>query len=278
MKPIILLSRPTLSQNIGACARAMMNFGLTDMRLIDPQADWLNANARALSADADPILESAQKFSNIEEALHDLHHVYATTARPRDMIKDVVTPKELAAEVYAHKKANKKVGILMGSEKSGLENDEIALCDKIVTIPLNPDFSSINLAQATILVAYELFQFNHETHGNPETKHQNHNTQKTETLINTRETEQESAWTKTWAKSNISEHDIAPRTDLFGFFHHLESELEKKNYYRCADKRPIMDRNLRNMFARANFTTQEIRTLRGVISTLTSTFDDEIKN
>ncbi len=246
LKPVVILSRPSLSQNIGACARAMKNFGLSEMRLIAPQADWLNRDARALSADADDLLEAAKVFKTTEEAFADLQHIYATTARPRDMIKDVVTPKELAPEVNSHLAHGKAVGILMGSEKAGLENEEIALCDKIVTIPLNPEFSSINLAQATILVCYELYQAQTNIKDMPE------------------------AWN--------SDEEPAPREELFGFFSHLESELEKQNYYRCPEKRPTMDRNLRNMFARAKFTSQEVRTLRGVISSLTSSFTPKNKN
>lgn len=244
--PIVLLSKPSLSQNIGACARAMKNFGCSEMRLIDPQADWLNKEARALSADADDILETAKSYKTSADAFADLQHIYATTARPRDMIKDVVTPKELGPEVKAHLAHNKTVGILMGSEKAGLDNEDIALCDKIVTIPLNPDFSSINLAQATILVCYELYQ---AIHG---------------------ESNMQEAWK--------AEDTPAPREDLLGFYQHLESELEKKNYYRNPDKRQIMDRNLRNMFSRAQFTAQEVRTLRGVISSLVTDFSNENKN
>ena len=239
IKPIVLLSKPSLSQNIGACARAMKNFGLSEMRLIDPQADWLDKNARALSADADDILENAKSFKTTHDAFADLQHIYATTARPRDMIKDVVTPKELAPEVHIQTHQGKKIGILMGSEKAGLDNEDIALCDKIVTIPLNPNFSSINLAQATILVCYELYQYGLDNNGKANLD-------------------------KAWEKEDVP----APRQELFGLFEHLETELERRNYYRCADKRTIMDRNLRNMLSRADFTSQEVRTLRGVISSL----------
>ena len=236
-KPIVILSRPTLSQNIGSCARAMLNFGLTEMRLIDPQANWLDKNARALSADADSVLENAKVFQTPEEAFADLHAIYATTARPRDMIKEVVSPQEAAQEVTEKTAQGQKVGLLFGSEKCGLENEEIALSDKILTIPLNPDFSSINLAQAVILVTYEVYQ------------------------ASLSQPERNPLWER---------HDPeAPRGELIGFFEHLEKELGSRGYFKADHKRPLMERNLRNMFSRAKLTSQEVRTLRGVISGLT---------
>ena len=235
-KPVVILSRPTLSQNIGSCARAMLNFGLTEMRLIDPQANWLDKNARALSADADSVLENAKIFKTAEEAFADLHAIYATTARPRDMIKEAVSPREAAQEVTSKISQGKKVGLLFGSEKCGLENEEIALCDKILTIPLNPDFSSINLAQAVILVTYEVYQASKDNPG------------------------RDPLWER--------DDEEAPRGELVGFCEHLEKELENQGYFKVDHKRPLMERNLRNMFSRAKLTSQEVRTLRGVISSL----------
>lgn len=244
--PIIILSRPTLSQNIGSCARAMLNFGLTELRLIDPQANWLDPQARALSADADGVLEGAKVFATAAEAFADLQGVYATTARPRDMIKEVMTPKEMAVEVRDRLDTGRRIGLLFGSEKCGLDNEEIALCDKIITIPLNPAFSSINLAQAVILVCYEVFQARSGSlTQNP-----------------------------LWQREDLE----APREELMGFFEHLEQELDQRGYYRVDHKRPLMERNLRNLFARAKLTSQEVRTLRGVVSSLSYRGDVENKN
>ncbi|HBN22221.1 MAG TPA: rRNA methyltransferase [Holosporales bacterium] len=241
-KPVVILSRPTLSQNIGSCARAMLNFGLTEMRLIDPQANWLDSDARALSASADSILEKAVVFKTPQEAFADLQGIYATTARPRDMIKEAISPREAAIEVNESINSGKKIGLLFGSEKCGLDNDEIALCDKIITIPLNPDFSSINLAQAVILVSYEMYQ----------------------------------GCQNAPARDVLWERDDqeAPREELFGFYKHLEGALEKGGYFQVDHKRELMQRNLRNMFSRASMTSQEVRSLRGVITALTRSGED----
>ncbi|NCP61852.1 MAG: RNA methyltransferase [Alphaproteobacteria bacterium] len=236
-KPVVILSRPTLSQNIGACARAMLNFGLTEMRLIDPQANWLDSDARALSASADRVLEKAVVFKTAQEAFADLQGVYATTARPRDMIKEAISPREAAVEVNAFVNSGKKVGLLFGSEKCGLDNDEIALCDKIITVPLNPDFSSINLAQAVILISYEMYQGRRDA----------------------------PARDVLWERDDQE----APREELFAFYEHLEGALEIGGYFQVDHKRDLMQRNLRNMFARASLTSQEVRSLRGVIAALT---------
>tara|TARA_R110002095_G_scaffold118145_2_gene102998 strand:- start:591 stop:1262 length:672 start_codon:yes stop_codon:yes gene_type:complete len=215
----------------------MLNFGLTEMRLIDPQANWLDGDARALSASADSVLEKAVVFKTAQEAFADLQGIYATTARPRDMIKETISPREAAVEVNKQASAGKKIGLLFGSEKCGLDNDEIALCDKIITIPLNPDFSSINLAQAVILVCYEVYQGRQNL----------------------------PARDPLWER----EDQEAPREDLFGFYEHLEGALAQTGYFQVDHKRDLMQRNLRNTFSRASLTTQEVRSLRGVISALT---------
>jgi len=210
----------------------MLNFGLTELRLVDPKTSWLNEEARALAADADDILENAQLFQTIEEACADLHHIYATTARPRDMIKEVISPKEAAREVNTYIKQGHKVALLFGSEKRGLENDEVVLADKIVSIPLNPEFSSLNLAQSVIVMAYECYQ-------------------------------------TTASPSPGEETDgLAPRQELVGFFEHLEEELTTVGYFRNSSKRPVMQRNLRNIFLHAPLTSQEVKTLRGVVAAL----------
>lgn len=238
--PIIILSCPSLSQNIGATARAMLNFGLTHLRLISPRASWLTLDARRMSANAHSILESAQVYETAEAAFADLNVIYATTARPRDMVKEVLSPREAAPEIATHLDQGNRVGIVFGSEKCGLDNETLTLAHKIITIPLNPAFRSLNLAQAVIILAYELFQ------NAPPMPFSD----------------------PLWEKDPL----FSSRGELLDFFHHLEEELEKKGYFRTTHKRPLMQRNLRNIFARLPLTAQEVRTLRGVITTLVSPF------
>jgi tRNA/rRNA methyltransferase len=235
-KPSIILVNPTLSQNIGAAARAMLNFDLTELRLVNPKAEWLNKEARSLAADADRVLENAQVFDTVEEAFKDIQLIYATTARPRDLNKEVITPNQAAQEIQANLNNNHKVGICFGSEKCGLDNDVIALCHKIITVPLNPSFTSINLAQSLVLVSYEMFQ---ARVSNP-------------------------LGVKQWQLQD----EIAPYDELLGLLQQLETELDKSGYFRADHKKPVMNRTLHNIFSRAQLSSQEVRSLRGVISSL----------
>jgi tRNA/rRNA methyltransferase len=232
--PAIILVKPQLPQNIGTSARAMLNFGIQDLRLVSPPADWLNMNTRALSAGADVVLENAKIFERVEEAVADLHLIYATTARTRDMSQTIITPKQLAKEVFSLKK-QAKVGILFGPEKCGLENDIVALANGVINISVNPDFSSINLAQSVLLVAYEWFQAFHS---------------------------REASYFRKGRSA------LATKEEMIDFLTQLETELKKAGYFRTAHKHPVMVRNLNNIFSRTIYTSQEIRTLRGVVSTL----------
>lgn len=233
--PAVILVKPTLSQNIGSVARAMGNFGLTDLRLVNPQTEWLNADARSLAAGADTILENAQVFETFQAGTADLYYLYATTARPRDLNKEVASPKAIMPTIANRAKEGCMQGLVFGSEKSGLDNEDIALCDLIISIPLNPNFSSINLAQSLIIVGYELYQHCLDLPKAP---------------------------------SDNNFEAPAPREELQGFFEHLEEELKMSGYLRPAHKIPIMIRTLRNLFTRAQLSSQEVRSLRGVISSL----------
>jgi len=238
-KPVFILVNPSLSQNIGSAARAMLNFGFDRMRLVNPNPGWLNDDARALCADADEVLEKAEVFRTLKEAIADCHHTYATTARPRDMIKEVVHPDVAGQEINTYvQETDHQVGVLFGSEKCGLDNDDVALCDKIITVPLNPHFSSINLAQSVLLVAYELFQ------------------QSQAKMV------QDPLW----------DNDMTPATkeEVHSLIEHLDQELDKSGYFRVEARSHHMRRTLNNMFSRVRYTSQEIKTLRGVIATLTN--------
>lgn len=232
MEPVIILVQPQLDQNIGKVCRAMLNFGLTHLRLVDPLTEWLTPQARALAAGADQILTEAKVYKTLEEAIADRHFVWATSARPRDMIKEVCSPVEAARETHGLIQAAQRVGFVFGPERTGLTNEHLAKCHKIITVPLNPAFSSLNLAQAVVLVAYELYQAL-ETSCSP--------------------------------KSDTS---FATREAIEGMVGHLDHELEEAGYYRTDHKRPLMRQNLYNILTRIPLTDQEVRTLRGVISTL----------
>ncbi|MCE2952059.1 MAG: RNA methyltransferase [Alphaproteobacteria bacterium] len=239
--PCIILVEPQLDQNIGKVARAMLNFGLTDLRLVRPQTEWHNETARRLSAGAEGVLENARAFDDLMAASFDLHHLYATTARPRDMIKEVLTPREAAPRIFEDVQTRgERVGLLFGPERCGLENQDIALSKAVITVPLNPAFSSLNLAQAVVVVAYEYYQ---AQGGIPKARA---------------------------APAALAPEKDPPATkeELQGFLEQLDQELEKSGYFRAAHRRAVMTQSLHNMFSRMDYTSQEVRTLRGVVAAL----------
>ncbi len=235
LPPAIILVRPQLSENIGTAARAMMNCALTDMRLVGPRENWLSEKAIAAASGAEKILEAAQVFDTTEAAIADLQKVYATTGRNRFMVKPVVTPKQAALEIRNHHATGIKTAVMFGPERTGLENDDVALADIVITVPLNPEHFSLNLAQCVLLIGYEWYQA-----GDPA---------------------EPVAMTK-------GATPPATKQDLITFFEHLERELDACGFFRVADKRPGMIRNIRNMFERSDLTQQEIRTLHGIVHEL----------
>ena len=231
--PAIILVEPQLGENIGTAARAMYNCGLTDLRLVRPRDGWPNAKAVAAASGADPVLEAARLYDRLEDALAGLHRVYASTARDRYMVKRILTPRAAAAEIRGLMRAGEACGILFGPERTGLLNEHIALADTVLTVPLNPAFSSLNLAQAVLIVGYEWFAAGDDT-----------------------------------APAQLATGHSMPATKekLIRFFEHLEEELDRNGFMRNAEKRPSMVRNLRNLFQRAQCTEQELRTLHGVVT------------
>jgi tRNA/rRNA methyltransferase len=230
--PIVVLVEPQLGENIGAAARAMANFGLSRLRLVKPRQRWPNDKAAMMAAGADRILDATVLFDSLEAAIADCSFVLATTARAHDQAKPVVGAAEAAAEMAEHVDAGESVAVVFGRERNGLENDEVALADRIVTLPVNPAFASLNLAQAVVVVAYEWFKRDRSgtlPFGTP----------------------QKSA--------------PAPKQQLLAFFASLERELEKVEFFRPPDKRETMQINLRNIFTRMQPTQQDIQTLHGVI-------------
>jgi len=235
--PAVILVDPQLGENIGAAARAMLNCGLSDLRLVRPRDGWPNPKAVANASGADTVLEAARLYDSAEAAVADLKRVYATTARHRGMIKRVVTPRRGAAEMRKALARGEGVGILFGPERTGLLNDDIALADAVVSVPLNPGFASLNLAQAVLLVGYEWFQ----------------------------------AGDKAPASELVTnETRPATKAELLNFFAHLEARLDDCGFLRNVEKRPSMVRNIRNLFQRAALTHQEIRTLHGIIAELST--------
>ncbi len=233
--PAIILAQPQLGENIGAAARAMANFGLMDLRLVRPRERWPNKKAEAMAANATDVIAGAHVYPSVAAATGDLKLVLATTARDRKVAKPVLTPTEAANRLRAAAKRGHATGLLFGPERAGLENDDLALADAVITIPTTPDYASLNLAQAVLLLGYEWFRAGDKT------------------------------------PAERIDHGIgepATREELFGLFAHLENELDKANFLYPPHKKPAMVRNLRAMLHRARLTDQEVRTLRGVIVAL----------
>lgn len=233
--PAIILVEPQLGENIGMAARAMANFGLSELRLVAPRDGWPNPAAEAAAAGATGLLASAKLYASTREAVADLHVVLATSARPRGQMKRVLPPDEALADLAGRIGAGQGGGILFGRERTGLENDDVSLADALVTFPVDPGFASLNLAQAVLLVGYE------------------------------------------WARARPGSGALAfpanastppaSRGSLAGLFDHIEGELGAAEFY-PPDKRPVMTRNMRDMFLRMSPTEQDVRTWRGAIRAL----------
>ena len=235
--PAIILAKPQLGENIGAAARAMGNFGLTDLRLVNPRDGWPNEKAEAMAAGAGHILSGVRLFSSLKDALADLQIVYATTARDRGVVKPILTPHEAAQRMRKADADGLKTGLLFGAERAGLDNDEVSLADAIISIPADPAFTSFNLGQAVLLTGYEWFKAGDQT---PPLR-----------------------------VEHAAGTTPATREDLFRLFEHLEDELLKSGFLYPPDKKPPIVRNLRALLHRAEMTTQEVQTLRGVVTALT---------
>jgi tRNA/rRNA methyltransferase len=224
--PVVILVEPQLGENIGMCARAMGNFGLTRLRIVNPRDGWPNVHARRAASGADDILDAAQLFDTVQQAVADCTLLFATTARAHDQAKPVVAPEEAARQISAQVAQGGTVGILFGRERYGLQNEEVALSDRIITFPVNPAFASLNLAQAVLLIGYEWFKL-------------------------------ATANALPFAMPERSER--ASQHQMQTFFDNLVRELDKVEFLRPAEKRDTMLVNLRNIFARME------PTLHGVV-------------
>src|SRR3984893_9348166 len=230
--PVVILVEPQLGENIGMAARAMGNFALTRLRIINPRDGWPNIAAQRAAAGADHILEQAQLFDTVEQAVADLTLLFATTARAHDQAKPVVAPAEAAGEIATHAASGGGVGILFGRERYGLQNEEVALANRIITFPVNPGFASLNLAQAVLLMGYEWFKLSIES-------------------------------ALPFAMPERSER--ASQHQMQAFFDNLVRELDRVEFLRPAEKRETMLVNLRNIFSRMEPTKQDMHTLHGVV-------------
>ena len=233
--PIIILVRPQLAENIGMVARAMMNCTLSELRLVHPRENHLSDKAIAASSGAQEILSHAVCYDTLEEAMADVHFALATTARRRDMTKPVYHPERAMELCQSALGKGERVAILFGAERTGLENDEVISSDGIIEIPLNPKHSSLNLSQAVLLMGYAWFRISHD-------------------------------YDNTHLGTGRSQ--IASKHEFELFWSYLEKTLDQKGYFRPANKRERMRRNLKNIFARDQLTSAEIKTLYGVIGLL----------
>jgi tRNA/rRNA methyltransferase len=230
--PAVILVCPQMGENIGMVARAMWNFGLHDLRLVRPRDGWPNPAAGPPAAGADIVLEKAQLFDTVAEAIADLHQVYATTVRLRDMTKEVITAHEAAIRIH---KLDGQAGLMFGPERSGLETEDVAMANAILTVPVNPAFASLNLSQAVILAAYEWFQLS----------------------------------TTAPAAQLLGDHyGPANQAEVDGLVTALDQALNHRGYFFPEDRAPTLRRTLRNIIKRPEFTSQEVRTLRGVVKAL----------
>src|SRR6266581_827044 len=230
--PVVVLVEPQLGENIGMAARAMGNFGMTRLRIVNPRDGWPNVHARRAASGADHILDQVELFDTVEQAVADCTLLFATTARAHDQAKPVVAPAAAAGELAAEIASGGQVGILFGRERYGLQNEEVALANRIITFPVNPGFASLNLAQAVLLIGYEWFKLS-------------------------------TGGTLPFAMPERSEP--ASQHQMQAFFDNLVRELDKVEFLRPREKRETMLVNLRNIFTRMEPTKQDMHTLHGVV-------------
>lgn len=241
MAPVVTLVRPQMGENIGAVARAMSNFGLEELRIVAPRDGWPNPKAAEMAAGAESIINDARIYPDFASSMADIHSAYATTARPRDMNKRVVTVEAAMQEIVdlilplSQRDREFKVALVFGPERTGLENEEITLCDSIITIPTSEKNRSLNIAQSSVIVGYEWLK------------------------ASTKEFKNNPALT--------TQHS-APKSDMLALFDQLEEYLDKAEYFRTAGKKPIMWQNLKNLLLRGAWSEQEVRTFRGVLRSL----------
>jgi len=230
MPPVVVLVRPQLGQNIGKAARAMLNFGLTEMRLVAPRDGWPNPDAGPSASGADAVLEQAQLFDSVAAAIADCNQIFASTVRRRDLVMPVLDPEQMADRIAA---SSRRTAILFGPERSGLETEEVALANAIVTVPINPEFGSLNLAQAVILLAYE--------------------------------------WSRRSDLAQPPAKPLeepAPQGELDGMIAQLDAELEAKGYFHPPSRTQATRNTIRTIFIKTGWSSREVKAVRGIIRAL----------
>lgn len=232
---IIVLVEPQMAENIGMCARAMMNCGLAELRLVKPRDGWPNQKAWPAASGAMRILEQASAYETLADAIGDCHQIYATTARLRDQYKPVLTPREAMADIVARQQGGEKTALLFGPERIGLTNEHLQYANQLITVPLNPEYTSLNLAQAVLLLGWEWWQLQTQA-----------------------------------APSAQAEPTAATADELNHFLNRLITTLDAHGFFSTAQQKPAMIQNLRNIFLRNHLSAQEVRTLQGMITALTS--------
>ena len=232
--PAVILMEPQLGENIGATARAMLNFGLRRLDLVAPRDGWPNEKAEAMASGAGVVLEEARLFPDLDAALAEQQYVLATTARSREMLLPVLSPEEAAREIAGRIAAGQKCAVLFGPERSGLQNEDVLKTDGVISIPVNPAFASLNIAQAVLVIAYEWAKI---------------------------------AGLEGW-ESDLARAEPASKADFERLLTHLFTELDRANYFFPPERRVQKERNLAVSLARAGLTEGEIRTWRGVIKAL----------
>ncbi len=232
VQPVMVLVRPQMGENIGAAARGMWNFGLSAMRIVAPRDGWPNERAQAMASGAAPVLDNVILADDTPSAVADMNFVYATTARDRDLTKAVFTPQDAVADMAARISRGEKVGVLFGPERAGLENGDVALANAIISVPVNPAFGSLNLAQCVLLIAYE--------------------------------------WLKGGEVADVTTPDQPPATheDRAHLLANMEARLEAADFFFPANKEASMRMNLANLISRLDLSAADVRMLQGVVKTL----------
>ncbi|MEO0672118.1 MAG: RNA methyltransferase [Pseudomonadota bacterium] len=244
--PAVILVAPQIAENIGMVARAMANFGLDELRVVEPRDGWPSEKARATASGAAAIVDGAQIHDTFTASKADLTFVVATTARQRDMRKPILTPEQAADEIRRRTDAGERCGLVFGRERNGLQSDEVADCDAVVMIPVNPKFASLNLAQAVLLLGYAWFSSSPSA---------------TLGRVTARD--------RRISPGLHLGHDVpAKHAEVERFFAHIEGELDARGFFNPPERRHVTVRNLRSMFRRMGATAQEVRTLRGIVATL----------